>query len=187
MSALSVPALLAAITLPAEADAEGFLLPIVNALRAAGWKVGGMTAPDDELKDLCRRPMHLEDLITGERVKISQDLGPQSNSCSLDPGQLAIAGRFIQRAIDEGVDLVVVNKFGKREAAGAGLREEIIGVLGAGLPLLTTVKPEIVDAWREFVGEYGVLLPADAAGVRAWCTQVRAQIASTHDDPALGR
>ena len=168
-----MPALLAAIALPAETDADAFLGPLVSAARAAGLFIGGMLAPADELKDMCRCAMFVEDLISGERIKISQDLGPESNSCSLDPGQLIIAGRFIRGAIEAGVDLIVVNKFGKREAAGEGLRDEIAGALEAGTPLLTTVKPEILDAWIEFVGEFGCVLRAEPDAVLQWFTQIR--------------
>lgn len=178
--------LLAAVALDADAHIEGFLLPLVADLRAAGWSIGGMTAPLDEFHDECRHAMHLDDLISGERIKISQDLGCASDACALDPAQLALAGRFITRALALPVDLVVVNKFGKFEAAGAGLRAELIDALEAGVPVLTTVKPAIVGAWQDFVGEYGALLPPERAAVMAWCHAVRPNAtltATSHPQP----
>jgi len=38
--------------------------------------------------------------------------------------------------------------------------------------VLTTVKPELVGAWCEFVGELGQLLPPDVDAVEAWCREV---------------
>lgn len=182
MTEPDVRPLLAAIALDADAHIEGFLLPLVADLRALGWSIGGMTAPFDEFHDECHRAMHLEDLISGERIKISQDLGCASGACALDHAQLVRAGRFITQALAHAVDLVVVNKFGKLEAAGEGLRAELIEALEAGIPLLTTVKPAVVEAWKDFVGEYGTLLRADRAEVIAWCTAVRK---AEHPDRAL--
>lgn len=184
MSAVSTPARMAAVLLAPEDDVEAFLLPIVAALRTHGLSIGGMTAPAGEPKDLCRRPMHLENLITGERVKISQDLGSLSRACALDPGQLAVAGRFLRDAIVARADLLVLNKFGKLEAGGAGLRAELIEVLSADIPLLTTVKPELADAWLDFVGEYGLLLPPDEPRVVAWCLAARPPARAPHDGRA---
>ena len=164
---------IAAIALDADAHVEGFMLPLVARLRAAGWVVGGAVAPFEEFHDDCCRAMFLEDLLSGERVQISQDLGSGASGCVVDPGQLADAGRFVRRALDLPADLVVVNKFGKFEASGQGLRTEMILALETGLPLLTTVKPANVEAWQDFVGEYGTLLRPDDAAVSAWCTSVR--------------
>ena len=164
---------IAAIALDADAHVEGFMLPLVARLRAAGWVVGGAVAPFEEFHDDCCRAMFLEDLLSGERVQISQDLGSGASGCVVDPRQLADAGRFVRRALDLPADLVVVNKFGKFEASGQGLRTEMILALETGLPLLTTVKPSIVPDWTEFVGDYGRLLPPDHDAVLAWCEAVR--------------
>lgn len=164
---------IAAIALDADAHVEGFMLPLVARLRAAGWVVGGAVAPFEEFHDDCCRAMFLEDLLSGERVQISQDLGSGASGCVVDPAQLADAGRFVRHALDRPADLVVVNKFGKFEASGQGLRSDMILALDAGLPLLTTVKPSIVPAWNDFVGDYGCLLRPDRAAVIAWCDSVR--------------
>jgi len=86
---------------------------------------------------------------------------------------LSDAGRFVRRALDLPADLVVVNKFGKFEASGQGLRAEMILALDTNLPLLTTVKPSVAPAWAEFVGDYGRVLPPDPDTVIAWCEAVR--------------
>jgi len=163
----------AAVALPPEADAGSWLAAVVERLQAAGFAVGGVnTADHDDGPRECRRPMYLCDLLTGERIKISQDLGPAAAGCALDTGQLALAGQAVYRAIDAGVALVIVNKFGAQEAAGKGLRDELLAAAEAGVPVLTTVKPELVTAWQEFVGELGTLLPPDAVQVEHWCQQI---------------
>lgn len=163
----------AAVALAPDTDAGAWLSSIIERLRSAGIVIGGMNAADTEGGPWeCRRPMYLRDLLSGETIKISQDLGPAAEGCALDTGQLALAGQSILRAIEARVALIVVNKFGAQEAAGAGLRDELFAAAEAGIPVLTTVKPELADAWREFVGELGQLLPADVESVEAWCRAV---------------
>ncbi len=167
------PTSFAAVALPFEADAGGWLTRIVEVLQSAGVAIGGVNTADlDDGPWECRKPMYLRDLLSGERIKISQDLGPNAEGCALDTGQLALAGQAIYRAIDARVALIVVNKFGAQEAAGNGLRDELLAAAEAGVPVLTTVKPEMVPAWQEFVGELGTLLPPDLATVEAWCREI---------------
>lgn len=169
----ALPMSFAAVALPLEADAGGWLAQIVDGLQTAGYAVGGVNTADlDDGPWECRKPMYLRDLLSGERIKISQDLGPNAEGCALDTGQLALAGQAIYRAIDARVALIVVNKFGPQEAAGNGLRDELLAAAEAGVPVLTTVKPEMVPAWQEFVGELGELLPPHKEVVDAWCRRV---------------
>lgn len=170
MSSLYAEPAFAAVALPAGLDGAAWMADLIERLEAAGLAIGGMRAAvtaDGPLA--CRRPMYLQDLLTGEQIRISQDLGPAAEGCALDPGQLAVAGQAVYRAIEAGVALIVINKFGAQEAAGAGLRDELLAAAEAGVPLLTTVKPELVGAWQEFVGELGQLLPPDTALVEDWC------------------
>jgi len=163
----------AAVALPLEADAGGWLTGIIDRLLAQGVTIGGVnTAAIDDGPWECRKPMYLRDLLSGERIKISLDLGPAAEGCALDTGQLALAGQSIYRALEAGVALIVVNKFGAQEAAGDGLRDELLAAAEAGVPVLTTVKPEMVSAWQEFVGELGTLLPPDVDAVEQWCRAV---------------
>lgn len=169
------PSSFAAVALPLEADAGGWLAGVIGRLQAQGMTIGGVnTAQVDDGPWECRKPMYLRDLLSGERIKISLDLGPAAEGCALDTGQLALAGQAIYRAIAAGVALIVVNKFGAQEAAGDGLRDELLAAAEAGVPVLTTVKPEMVPAWQEFVGELGTLLRPDVDAVEEWCRAVGA-------------
>jgi hypothetical protein len=160
----------AAVALPPDTDAGDWLAPVIAGLQAAGHRVGGVnTVTVDAPAGAGRRPMFLRDLLNGERIKISLDLSPGASGCALDTGQLALAGQAIYRAIEAGVALIVVNKFGAQEATGAGLRDELLAAAAAGVPVLTSVKPELVTAWLDFVGELGQLLPARRESVENWC------------------
>ena len=81
--------------------------------------------------------------------------------------RLRAEGYEIARKHD-GADLVVVNKFGKQEALGEGLRDEIAKAAMAGLPVLLAVRLDFLPAWRAFVGEDWAELAADADTVERW-------------------
>ena len=90
----------------------------------------------------------------------------------LDPASLAHAAVAIRRAVDDGAQLICVNKFGAQEALGSGLREEIGLVVAAGIPLLTAVGKRFLPEWQEFAGDYGELLPPEREAILAWCARV---------------
>lgn len=112
--------------------------------------------------------MALEDLSSGRLFPISENRGAGSAGCRLDAAGLAAAGAAVSGALSGAVDLVIVNKFGKQEVLGQGLRAEIAAGVVAGLPLLTAVREDMLDAWTEFAGEDWQCLPPEAAAVTDW-------------------
>lgn len=91
----------------------------------------------------------------------------------LDGSGLAAASVVVQRALAEGVDLVVFNKFSSRECEGKGLAPEIFNAMADGVPVLTTIAERYLPRWNEMSGGLGSLLPADIHALRAWWDQVR--------------
>ncbi|WP_449375321.1 DUF2478 domain-containing protein [Bosea thiooxidans] len=63
-------------------------------------------------------------------------------------------------------------KFGKQEALGEGLRQEIAEAVMAGLPLLIAVRRDFLSAWRDFVGDGWIELEADGEIVERWVLDV---------------
>lgn len=166
------PAPLAAILYTPEDPVEDLMLEIAHTLMERGIHLGGVLQHDIgmEIEDPCA--MELENLASGERFSLSQELGKGSEACRLDPASLAHAAVAIRRAVDEGAQLICVNKFGAQEALGSGLREEIGLVVAAGIPLLTAVGKRFMPEWQEFSGGYGELLPPEREAVLAWCLRV---------------
>lgn len=78
------------------------------------------------------------DVARGHEISIYQPLGIGAMSCKLDTNGLADAV-VVARAINEEVDLLVINKFSNQEAFGQGLRHECIDAIISGVPLLTAV------------------------------------------------
>ncbi len=108
----------------------------------------------------------LEDIETGEQFGIMQALGASAASCRLDTGALAdIAGRTIERLerLERPADVLILNRFGKAEAEGHGLRAALEMAIDRDIPVLTLVASTYLQAWRDYVGEMATSLPPVAA------------------------
>jgi hypothetical protein len=130
----------------------------------------------------------LRDLATSLRIAISQNLGPGSTACNLDPGGLAAACGLVQAAIAAGADLVILSKFGKVEAERHGLTEAFQAAIAADLPIVTAVAPPLAEAWAAFAGPLSVPVAAEADALEAWWRrQVRARAATHPAEPSHPR
>jgi nucleoside-triphosphatase THEP1 len=147
---------------------EEFFAQLAARLKQRGIAVAGLLQHSLRscIDDRCA--FEMEDLWSGRRYSISQDLGAGSDACSIDHAAIAAASAVLRRAIEAQPDVVLVNKFGALEAAGEGLRAEMTQIVAAGLTLLTTVNRDQIPAWREYAGGEGTELPMDADAVVAW-------------------
>jgi Protein of unknown function (DUF2478) len=83
--------------------------------------------------------MDIRILPNGPLVRISQALGVGSRGCRLDPGSIEKMSTEVESRL-EGSQLLVVNKFGKQECIGRGLRAAIARALDLELPILVGVN-----------------------------------------------
>lgn len=113
----------------------------------------------------------LRDLETGSHYVIFQDLGPGSTGCRIDPGGVAAASIALRRAVESGADLVVANRFGKLEAGGGGLADDMLAVMAVGLPFITLVAEPWVADWERFTGGVGQRLAPSRAALDAWMVE----------------
>lgn len=147
---------------------EEFLAAVAARLKQLGVAVAGLLQHSVRADRADRCAFEMEDLWSGRRYPISQDLGPGSSACSIDHAAIAEASMVLRCAIEAKPDVVLVNKFGALEAAGEGLREEMNLIVAGGLPLLTAVNDDQLAAWHEYAGGQGTDLPMDLDAVVAW-------------------
>jgi hypothetical protein len=150
-------------------------------------RLAGVVAEDHGLADRACSAGFLRSLGTGERFSIFQDLGPGSTTCHLAEAGALAAAAAVRRDIAAGCDLVLLNKFGKLEAAGGGLRDAFGAAMEAGVPVLTSVSSAFAAAWESFAAPLFVVVPADADRIDAWWNTVRSAppaIAGTASLPA---
>jgi hypothetical protein len=129
----------------------------------------------------------LEDLASGEVTAIAEHRGKEARGCRLDVGVLAELAEIVTASLRAGRPrLLVVNKFGKIEADGGGLRGAIVEAVDLCIPALVGVPARNLDRWRAFAGSLAVELPVEAASIIDWLKAhglgVGAQFAS--DDEA---
>jgi Protein of unknown function (DUF2478) len=139
-------------------------------------RLAGLVAENHGLAERHCQAGYLRNLTTGARFSIFQDLGPGSAMCHLDGSGAVAAAVAVQSDIAAGSDFVLLNKFGKLEAAGDGLASAFRAVITAGLPLLTSVSPAHDEAWRRFVDQEFAVLPADPAAIDLWRHAVQTEI-----------
>lgn len=158
----------AAIVHSGTAEVDLLLAGFVTSLKERGWRVRGLVQSNSECIEACARSMVLWDVDDGERFPISQNLGAGSVSCCVDAGGVAAACVVLRRALAEGADLVVVNRFGGLEASGGGFAAEMLALMAEGIPLLTIVADKHLEAWQHFSGGTAHLLSPRAEALEAW-------------------
>ena len=146
-----------------EALLEGFAL----SLRDQNVAVGGLVQRLIPMNDgHCR--MQLVDLGEGSHYGISQDLGPGSDSCRIDPRGLADASQVLRREIERSPDLLVINKFAGEESEGRGLLSEMFEAIAQGIPLLTAVSHRYKPKWDILMAGAGTFIEPSEAALWAW-------------------
>lgn len=149
--------------------AEALFADLVPQLRARGLSLAGavqLTTP--QTPD--RPAMHLQVLPDGPKIKISQSLGPQATGCRLDPGALedtvARVSDYIRR---NPVDLLLINKFGKQEAIGAGFIAAIELAMDRDIRTLIAVPHHLQDQFDEW--SQGMAVQINSGDIVRWATQ----------------
>jgi Protein of unknown function (DUF2478) len=97
------------------------------------------------------------------------DRGNEARGCRLDPDAFARIGAWVERAVLERVDLLIINKFGREEAHGRGLRPVIAEALIAEIPLVIGVSTRNFCEFLTFVGDSVTPLRPDIEAITAWC------------------
>jgi Protein of unknown function (DUF2478) len=157
------------------ADVEQTFRTLVDRWRPTA-RLAGLIAEGHGLADRACNAGFLRNVATAERFSIFHDLGPGSTMCHLDGAGALTAAGAVRRDIAVGCDLVLLSKFGKLEATGAGLASAFEAALDARIPLLTSVSPAFDDAWTRFARRPFVILPADEVEIEAWWQAVRTSV-----------
>jgi Protein of unknown function (DUF2478) len=109
---------------------------------------------------------------TGEILLLAKDREPNASGCQLDIGRLQDAAARIAGALESGADLVIINRFGKRERDGKGLAYLIERARDAGIPLVIAVSSPHFADWNKFAGGMSVKLACDRSALETWWRNV---------------
>jgi nucleoside-triphosphatase THEP1 len=139
---------------------------VVDRCRMRGTRLAGV------VQYRSRYPSHscdmvLENLATGRQTSIFADRGRGAKGCQLDEYAMLQTVSEIELALKDGPGLLVLNKFGKVEAEGMGMRDLIAQAMCMGIPVIVGVPARNLHAWREFAREFSIELHS-SADVESW-------------------
>nr|AWL98755.1 molybdenum ABC transporter ATP-binding protein [Bradyrhizobium amphicarpaeae] len=170
------PNRVAAILYGPQDDVDSLLADFAQDLVRSGERIGGVVQRNVKDGGGCQVGMQAIDLMTGAEISICQPLGRGAMACKLDAAGLAEAAVAVTRAIAANIDLIVINKFSKQEAAGEGLRDELAAAIAAGIPVLTAVPEKCLDAWTDFSGGIGTSLLCERDVIAGWWQDLSSRI-----------
>ena len=161
---------LAALIYDESHDPDELLRGFAADLNGRGSRAVGLVQIGHPLAD----PPQLSALLlhSDETMRLFQDLGRGSTGCKLDVGQLLSAGSKVAQAIDDGADLVVINRFGRQEIEGKGLSYLIERALSAEIPVVIAVPDARLADWNLFSDGMAIHIPCDRAALDAWWNAV---------------
>jgi Protein of unknown function (DUF2478) len=164
---------LAALVYDRDQDPDEVLRDFASDLKACGVRAVGLVQLGHHCLDAPRLSAML--VHTGEELQLFQNLGACSAGCRLDVGQLLDAGAQVATAIDQGADLVIVNRFGRQEREGKGLSYLVERALSADIPVVIAVPSHRFADWVRFADGMSVKLRCDRESLDAWWQAVSAR------------
>jgi len=156
---------LAALVYQRDQDPDRILREFASDLNARGYRAVGLVQLGHHCVDANLSAMLVH---TGEELHLFQDLGSCSEGCRLDVGQLLDAGQQIAGALDQGADLLIVNRFGRQEREGKGLCHLVERALSADIPVVIAVPSHRFADWIKFAEGMSVKLHCDRESLDAW-------------------
>lgn len=149
---------------------DRLLSALAEKLQVLGVRTAGIVQTNQEICDTELCDMDVKVLPEGETIRISQSLGKDSRGCRLNPEALERAVARVQESLNQtpAPQILLVNKFGKHEADGRGMRVVFAEALERGIPVVSGVNGVNVAAFHEFSGGLAEAAPSDVEALVAW-------------------
>jgi hypothetical protein len=153
-------------------EVDAILAEAVTLIRAKGIAVAGLMQRFGDRLPNGKRSMWVDDIVTGQTIRLDQPRGPGATACVLDPDALMRCACLLQEAITSGADMIVVNRFGNAEADGSGLRAEIAEAICSGAAVLIPVRYSLLNDLEGFLGAPASLLLPSPVAIADWAETV---------------
>jgi hypothetical protein len=157
---------LAALVYDANEDPDQILKEFAADLNARGYRAVGLVQIGRHCLD-ARGPSAVL-VHTGEEWPLLQNVDACATGCRLDVGRPLGAGAHIAHAIDQGADLVIINRFGKQEREGKGLSYLVERALGVDIPVVIAVPRHCFADWIGFADGMSVMPRCNRAALDDW-------------------
>jgi len=154
---------------PETADSS-VLAAFAEELKSQGRKVGGLIQRPHFDEQGVKDGIDAIAVDSGEHIPLKRPTESDyvNGVCSLDHAALTESTGALRRAIENRVDLMVVEKFGEQEQKGSGLADEILAAMAEGIPVLVLVPASAQEEWNRFSGGLADTLPCSLAAIRHW-------------------
>lgn len=146
------------------------LADLAREIAAEGHRVGGIVQMARIDEQGVKSGIDAIELDTGRRIAINKPT-PESRSakeCTLQPHSLSDSTAAIRRALEDHVELIIIEKFGEQEQKGKGMADDIMAALASGIPTLVAVPEDGAEVWEEVTGGLVGRLPYDMGALRSW-------------------
>lgn len=151
--------------------ADRFISDLGYRVRDAGIAVAGIVQHNKFIRDRTRCDMEVEELASGIVLQLSEDRGKEARGCRLDRGALSEAALLISGSFQDQPELVILNKFGKLEAEGRGLRDTLSDAVQLGVPVVVGVPYRNLEQWRAFAEGLAEECPIGSPRLQEWLLQ----------------
>ncbi len=171
------PAPFAAAVYTAKKGDRAGLARFVDALKKANVRVGGLLQEKIPMGQDGMQRVEDVDIATGKRIPINQTTPEKwrNRVCSLDVSALAETTATLRQAIQDKVELMVVEKFGDAERDGEGLTDEVLQAIAEDIPVVIAVPDTNLDIWNERSGGMGDVLDCNEEELRNWWASVQCE------------
>lgn len=147
---------------------DALLVEAVGALQAQGLTVAGVTQTYSDTAGCSGSEFRLQSIDGALDMAIMEPRGRDTRGCRLDYQALTEASSWIANALDEAADVFVLNRFGRSESEGNGLRSILQRCAEEERPTLIAVRQDYLAAWNEFHGGLGDVLPPRLDAILDW-------------------
>jgi nucleoside-triphosphatase THEP1 len=172
---------LAALVYEAYQDPDAILRDFASDLKARGFRAVGMI----QTGQCADSSLSVVLVHSGEKLLLARDFDPAASGCRLDVARLENAGARVADALEAGADLVIINRFGKRECDGRGLTYLIERAREANIPLVIAVSSDRLTDWIEFAEGMTVKLACDRHSLDSWWRNISAHGRDQRAPPEL--
>jgi hypothetical protein len=148
------------------------LYTVSQDLIAKGYKVSGAVQVNSKTCGHGKCDMDIKVLPDGPVIRISQSLGTGSRGCRLDTSGLETSVGHVSAHLETNPDFLIINKFGKQEAAGRGFRPVISDALLRGIPVLVGLNALNREAFLDYTEGCAAELPPTQDALCDWVNTV---------------
>lgn len=168
------PSRLAAIAFESGFGIDALMAELAHCLKEHGMRLSGAIQTVSDVPGSDRRNLRLRALDDDWEIPILQDRGALATGCRLDYGSMVDVCARIEAGFRRERDLMILNRFGRAEAEGGGLRQVLQRCVEAEVPTLIAVRQDYLADWAAFHGGLAQTLTPDLSAVMSWCLQWQA-------------